>query len=128
MVGSSLYNQSCCFQKLINYIENKQTTTPIKLVTASYIWSFMSSFLLFFAFYLLLPILPMYLIEQFQAGKSLIGIILSSYTITTLLIRPFAGYLVDTFPKKIFLIATYTLFTALFAGYIVATTVLVLLY
>ncbi|MCD8194613.1 MAG: MFS transporter [Tannerellaceae bacterium] len=106
-------------------MEKQQTTVPVRLVTASYVWSFLSSFLLFFAFYLLLPILPMYLIEQFQAGKSLIGIILSSYTITALLIRPFAGYLVDTFPRKIFLIVTYTLFTAFFAGYMIAATVFV---
>ncbi len=80
---------------------------------------------MFFAFYLLLPILPMFLIDKFQADKSLIGIILSSYTITALLIRPFAGYLVDTFPRKMLLLISYTLFVSFFCGYILAATIFV---
>lgn len=94
-----------------------------KLITANYVWSFLSSFLMFFAFYHLLPILPMYLVDKFDASKSLIGIILSSYTITALLIRPFAGYLVDSFPRKMLLIICYCLFVAFFGGYILAATV-----
>ncbi|MCD7972325.1 MAG: MFS transporter [Candidatus Azobacteroides sp.] len=96
-----------------------------KLLTPAYIWSFLSSFLMFFSFYLLLPILPLYLITQFHAGKSLVGIILSSYTITALFIRPFGGYLVDSLPRKGLLIICYCLFVAFFGGYILATTLLV---
>ncbi|MCD8043713.1 MAG: MFS transporter [Tannerellaceae bacterium] len=96
-----------------------------KLLTPAYIWSFLSSFLMFFSFYLLLPILPLYLLNQFHAGKSLVGIILSSYTITALFIRPFGGYMVDSLPRKWLLIICYCLFVAFFGGYILATTLLV---
>ncbi|MCD8178512.1 MAG: MFS transporter [Tannerellaceae bacterium] len=96
-----------------------------KLLTPAYIWSFLSSFLMFFSFYLLLPILPLYLLNQFHAGKSLVGIILSSYTITALFIRPFGDYLVDSLPRKWLLIICYCLFVAFFGGYILATTLLV---
>ncbi|MCD7977905.1 MAG: MFS transporter [Tannerellaceae bacterium] len=96
-----------------------------KLLTSAYIWSFLSSFLMFFSFYLLLPILPIYLINHFDAGKSLAGIILSSYTITALFIRPFGGYLVDSLPRKLLLIICYCLFVAFFGGYILATTLFV---
>lgn len=96
-----------------------------KLLTPAYIWSFVSSFLMFFSFYLLLPILPMYLMNQFDADKSLVGIILASYTITALFIRPFGGYLVDSFPRKLLLIIFYCLFVAFFAGYMLAATLFV---
>ena len=95
-----------------------------KLLTPNYIYIFLGNFLMFFSFYMLLPVLPMYLIEQFQAGKSLIGIILASYTITALLIRPFAGYIVDQFKRKPMLLFAYFLFISYFAGYMVAASVL----
>ncbi|MBR5332908.1 MAG: MFS transporter [Muribaculaceae bacterium] len=83
-----------------------------------------ANFLLFFAFYLLLPMLPLYLRDTFSADRQLIGIILSGYTITALLIRPFGGFIVDSFPRKQVLLICYFLFFAFFAGYIVAGTVL----
>ncbi len=39
-----------------------------------------ANFTLFFAFYLLTPLLPLYLSETFHATKDLIGIVLSGYT------------------------------------------------
>lgn len=54
----------------------------------------------------------------------MIGIILSGYTITALLIRPFGGFIVDSFPRKQVLLICYFIFFAFFAGYIVAGTVL----
>lgn len=83
-----------------------------------------ANFLLFFAFYLLLPMLPLYLRDTFSADKQLIGIILSGYTITALLIRPFGGFIVDSFPRKTVLLICYFLFFIFFAGYIVAGTIL----
>jgi predicted MFS family arabinose efflux permease len=85
----------------------------------------MSSFLLFFAFYLLLPILPMYLADIFRADKTTVGIILSTYTITALLIRPFAGYLVDSFPRKLLLLTSYVIFVVFFGAYMLAGTILI---
>lgn len=84
-----------------------------------------ANFLLFFAFYLLLPMLPLYLRDTFSADKQMIGIILSGYTITALLIRPFGGFIVDSFPRKTVLLICYFLFFIFFAGYIVAGTILI---
>ena len=78
-----------------------------KLWTRSFCAVAAGNFLLFFAFYLLLPVLPMYLSEAFAASRSTSGFILSSYTITALMIRPFAGYMVDTFPRKPLLLICY---------------------
>ena len=92
-----------------------------KLVSPSFCFILMANFLLFFAFYLILPILPFYLQEEFAAGKSLIGFVLSCYTIAALCIRPFAGYLLDSFARRPLYLLAYFIFTSIFAGYIVAT-------
>lgn len=83
-----------------------------------------ANFLLFFSFYLLLPMLPFYLRDTFAADKQLIGIILSGYTITALIVRPFGGFIVDSFPRKPVLLICYFAFFIFFAGYLIAGTIL----
>jgi len=82
------------------------------------------NFLLFFAFYLLTPLLPIYLDAQFNADKDTIGIVLSGYVIATLLIRPFSGFVVDTFDRKTVLVICFLSFFICFFGYIGAATLL----
>ena len=81
--------------------------------------------MLYFAFYLLAPLLPIYLSEHFGAGKDTIGMVLSGYTVAALLIRPFSGYLVDSFSRKKVLLFFFALFSLCFGGYILAGTLAV---
>ena len=83
-----------------------------------------ANFTLFFAFYLLTPLLPLYLSETFGATKDMIGLVLSGYTITALLFRPFSGYMVDSFPRKKVLMVCFGAFSIFFAGYLAASTLL----
>ena len=83
-----------------------------------------ANFSLFFAFYVLTPLLPLYLSEHFGATKDVIGLVLSGYTITALVFRPFSGYLVDSFPRKTVLMVSFALFSIFFAGYLAASTLL----
>ena len=83
-----------------------------------------ANFSLFFAFYVLTPLLPLYLSEHFGATKDVIGLVLSGYTITALLFRPFSGYVVDTFPRKVVLMISFGAFAIFFAGYLAASTLL----
>ena len=92
------------------------------LWTASFRAVTAGNFLLFFSFYLLLPILPMYVAEAFDADKSITGMVLASYTVMALLVRPASGYLVDTFPRKRMLLICYTIFMLYFCGYLLAGT------
>ena len=80
--------------------------------------------MLFFAFYVLTPLLPLYLSEHFGATKDVIGLVLSGYTITALLFRPFSGYVVDSFPRKMVLMVSFGVFAIFFAGYLAASTLL----
>ena len=83
-----------------------------------------ANFALFFAFYLLTPLLPMYLVERFDATKDVVGLVLSGYTLTALLARPFSGFLVDSFPRKRVLMVCYALFFIFFGGYLGASSLL----
>ena len=83
-----------------------------------------ANFSLFFAFYVLTPLLPLYLSEHFGATKDIIGLVLSGYTITALLFRPFSGYFVDSFPRKTVLMVCFGAFSIFFAGYLAASTLL----
>lgn len=94
--------------------------TKDKLFTSGFCYILSANFLLFFAFYLLMPVLPFYLREQFMAGKSMIGFILSCYTIACLCIRPFSGYMLDTFSRKPLYLLSYFVFTVIFGGYVMA--------
>ncbi|MCH5232559.1 MAG: MFS transporter, partial [Muribaculaceae bacterium] len=88
-------------------------------------WKVMiGNFMLYFSFYLLTPLLPIYLDEQFSADKDLIGLVLSGYVIAALLVRPFSGFIVDTFDRKKVLVICFFFFFILFTGYIGAGTLL----
>lgn len=95
-----------------------------KLWNANYIKVMTTNFLLYFAFYLLTPLLPLYLSETFGATKDTIGIVLSGYTVTALIVRPFCGYVVDSFSRKKVLMLCLSGFAVFFAGYIAAGTIL----
>ena len=83
-----------------------------------------ANFSLFFAFYVLTPLLPLYLSEHFGATKDVIGLVLSGYTVTALLFRPFSGYVVDSFSRKKVLMLCFGTFSIFFAGYLAASTLL----
>ncbi len=91
-----------------------------KLWNANYNRVMLTNFTLFFSFYLLTPLLPLYLHETFNASKDTIGIVLSGYTLVALLMRPFSGYLVDSFPRKRVLLLCLFFYFLFFGGYLIA--------
>ena len=95
-----------------------------KLWNSNYCKVMAANFSLFFAFYVLTPLLPLYLSEHFGATKDMIGLVLSGYTVTALVMRPFSGFLVDSFPRKTVLLLSFTVFAIFFAGYLAASTLL----
>lgn len=95
-----------------------------KLWNRNYCKVMAANFALFFAFYELTPLLPLYLSEHFGATKDVIGMVLSGYTITALILRPLSGYFVDSFPRKTVLMIAFAAFALFFVGYLTATTLL----
>ncbi|HET9571584.1 MAG TPA: MFS transporter [Bacteroidales bacterium] len=95
-----------------------------KLLTPSFFFACFGNFLLFFGFYLLLPVLPVYLMETFHATSSQVGLILSCYVVAALSIRPFSGFLADRFQRKTVYLLGYGLFVAAFIAYPMVETML----
>ena len=95
-----------------------------RLVTPSYCFILAANFLLYFGFYILMPVLPFYLTEVFGLGKGSIGTILACYTVAALLVRPFSGYLLDAFARKPLYLLAFTVFTSVFGLYLLAGSVL----
>lgn len=95
-----------------------------RLWNSNYLKAWSANFMLYFSFMVVTPLFPLYLSEVFGIPKDETGMVLSGYTITALLIRPFSGFLVDSFPRKIVLLVCYGLFFLLFGGYLVAGSLL----
>lgn len=95
-----------------------------KLWNANYLKAWSANFTLYFSFMVVTPLFPLYLSEVFGATKDQTGMVLSGYALTALLIRPFSGFLVDSFPRKLVLLVCYGLFALFFGGYLVAGSLL----
>ena len=101
-----------------------KTMTGNQLWNKNYCKVMAANFSLFFAFYVLTPLLPLYLSEHFGATKDVIGLVLSGYTVTALVMRPFSGFMVDSFPRKTVLMVSFVAFSIFFAGYLAASSLL----
>ena len=89
-----------------------------RLWTRSYIFICIAGFLTSFSFFLLVPTLPFYLAEAFDISPAAVGAVLSCYVIAVLCVRPFAGCIADSYPRKRVYIISYILFAAAFCGYL----------
>ena len=96
-----------------------------RLVSRDYCFILLANFLLYFGFFLLMPVLPFYLVEVFGITEGKIGFILSCYTVAALVVRPFSGYLLDTLQRKPLYLVSFLIFTMIFGGYIVTGSLLV---
>jgi len=98
-----------------------------KLFNKNYLCLCAANFLFFFSFYLLLPVLPFFIMEKYQAGNAVIGTVISCYTVATLVVRPFSGYMMDAFKRKPLYLLALSIFTAVFVGYLFAATITLLI-
>lgn len=98
-----------------------------KLWNSSFVLAFIANFMMMMAFYMLMPTLPFYLIESLGLVKSTVGLVVSIYIISAVVFRPFSSYLIDTLNRKPLYVFVYLLFTAVFGGYLVFTSVALLL-
>ncbi|MCD8186052.1 MAG: MFS transporter, partial [Rikenellaceae bacterium] len=99
-----------------------RTSVKPRLWTRDFLLVFISNLMLFGSFYMLLPVLPFYLTEDLGTSQSVAGIVIALYTISALSIRPFPGFMVDKFARKLLYLICYAVFAAVFAGYAVALT------
>ena len=70
----------------------------------NFVLVFFASLLMFTAFYIMLPTLPVFLTRELKIDEKQTGIILAVYTLAALLIRPFTGFMIDRYGRKMFYI------------------------
>lgn len=102
---------------------NNKDLSSSQLFTKDFFLVSAGNFFLFLSFYTLMPLLPFFLYEKYATDDSMIGLILSSYMIACILIRPIAGYLLDAFKRRPIYLISYIGFAFAFCGYIVAGTI-----
>ena len=90
-----------------------------RLFNRNFLLVLAGNFLLFFAFFTILPVLPLYMQEEYNATHTEIGVVLSLYTITALIIRPFAGFILDSLPRRPMQLLFYGAFALIFCTYII---------
>lgn len=95
-----------------------------RLWNANYTKVWLANFMIFFSFMLVMPLLPLYMTDEFGAGKHTIGAVLCGYTVTALFARLFSGYIVDTFNRRTVLLVSYSLFAFFFLGYVIGGSML----
>ncbi|HTO34768.1 MAG TPA: MFS transporter [Flavobacterium sp.] len=88
-----------------------------KIWNKNFIIACIANFLVACSFNLLMPTIPIYLSEEMGVEPSQIGIVLSSYAIALLLIRPFCGYWVDVYQRKSLFLFGLICFIAIYFGY-----------
>lgn len=83
----------------------------------NFVLVFFASLLVFTAFYIMLPTLPVFLTRELKIDEGQTGLILAVYTLAALLIRPFTGFMIDRYGRKLFYIPSLLLFALIFIGY-----------
>jgi len=96
------------------------------LWTKEFVILALSNFMLFVAFQMLIPTLPMYVTEM--GGDQLaVGLVVSLFTISALLVRPFTGKVLDSMGRRPVLLLGLAIFLLAVCGYYwMASVVLVL--
>ena len=94
------------------------------LWTRSFALACAANFLLGISFYVLMPTLPFYLMDELGVDEAIAGGILASYVIAALLVRPFSGFIVERFNAKHAYIAALAAYVLCTAGYLLAASVM----
>ena len=100
------------------------STNTERLWNANYNKVMLINFTLFFSFYLITPLLPLYMSETFHSSKDVIGFVLLGYSVVALLLRPFSGFMVDSFQRKKVLMLCLLVNFLFFGGYVAGTSLL----
>ena len=98
-----------------------------KIWNKKFILLILSNLLICITYYSLISALPIYISEELHANKSIVGLVLASYIVASVLIRPFSGFALDKFGRKTILLSSLLLYALIFCGYAFAATILFLL-
>lgn len=96
------------------------------LWTRNFAFLTVANLLMAIAFYFMTPIMPLFMTDRFGSGTGDIGWVMVSFTIAAILMRPFSGFLLDSFRRYTVYVVCYIAFMLVFLGYPVAGALAVL--
>jgi MFS family permease len=101
-------------------------TPPTPLFTTSFTLTCLATFFFYGSFYLILPVMPLYVAAM--GGTSLqLGLIIGCFAFTAMVLRPPAGWVVDTRGPRPVLVAGVSIFLLASLGYAIAPSVVAVL-
>ena len=98
-----------------------------KLFTRNFLAVFTANLLTANCFYIFIAVLPIYVTDFLKLGKSEIGLVMGSFAITAVFMRPFTGYLLDNAGRIRVYLPALILFALCAFSYIFAATFALLL-
>ena len=102
------------------------SASKVKLWTRSFIFIMIANGLLFMAFEMLLPTLPLF-VSSIGGEAAQIGLVTGIFTVSAILIRPFAGILTTKFNKKLLLMIGMAICALSTGFYYLSSDVLILI-
>ena len=99
----------------------------VKLWTRDFVLLALANFFMAVGFYLLIPTLPVYVVNKLGAANSQVGYIIGFYTLSAIAIRPFTGYGLDTYGRKWIYLIGFGLFGLITGLYVFTYTFTILL-
>jgi MFS family permease len=88
----------------------------------------LSNFLMCCAYYSLISTLPLFISSNLKATHGMVGLILASYAIAAILVRPFCGFGLDFFGRRTIFIASLLVYGLIFNVYLFAATAWILVF
>lgn len=85
-------------------------STKRPIWTKSFINIFVSNLFVFIVFYALLTLLPIYVTDALGGSESQAGLIITTFLLSAIIVRPFSGKLIDRFGKKKMLVTSAAFF------------------
>ena len=101
-----------------NCLSQDMAKSKSNIYNVNFITILIVVFFHFMSVYLLLPIMPLYLISHLGATTTEMAVILSGFTVAAFIICPIAGYLVDNLKRKPTLIILNIVFIAVSSIYL----------
>jgi len=90
----------------------------------NFILLILSNFLMYITYYAILSALPIYLVNSLHASRMQVGVVVGTYTIASVLVRPFSGFALDRFGRRTIFLLALIIYSLLFTGYLAAITIL----
>jgi MFS family permease len=103
--------------------ENGRTPEDGDVLSRDFVFLFIASFLFLGSLYLLIPVLPLYMVSVAHASTTQVGILMGVLTFASFLLRMYVGHKADEMGRKPFLLLGAAIFIAASLLYIPARSV-----